>query len=112
MKSWINFFLIPIVFLIIISILNYWYSINILADSKFYIVFLVLLFSLFISVPYLMLITSPKFPYISTIIYMIIIFFIVTFFYSGENLIGGIYGFITWTLIAMIIYFFTSRKKL
>ncbi|MFV5376384.1 MULTISPECIES: hypothetical protein [Acinetobacter calcoaceticus/baumannii complex] len=116
-KSWTRFVLTPWIFIAIITFfslgINY-FNINTNNSYLFYFIAFFVVITL-ILLPYSMLTTAPSKPYLSSVLYMFLIWLIIKIINIkdlslNDSLYTGLISGIISTLIAMAIFYFRGKK--
>lgn len=116
MKSWAKFTFTPWLFIILITAISISLS-KFSTDSIIIsILFLIFIIVVLVALPYTMLLTAPKNPYILTVIYMLFIWGLLKLsnlenFSMNTNTFNSLLSGLVTTSIAMGIFYFKSKKK-
>ena len=115
MKSWAKFTITPWLFIIVITSISLLLS-NFSPNSEILsIMVLALTAIVLVSLPYSMLVTAPKKPYLFTTIYMLSIWIVLKLmnledFSLNSNFFKGLISGSIATLIAMLIFYLKTKK--
>ncbi|MFW2028128.1 hypothetical protein [Acinetobacter baumannii] len=109
MNSWIKFFLIPLLPIVIHTLLTAYFLTNTSQDNfTLNLLYILLGLILIVSSIYFMLKFAPKQPYLAASIYTLVLWFVLS--YSVNFKVTGLIASITCALLAMVIYHFKNKN--